>query len=80
MDSYRYTGYGVPTSTSGSDTNPFKYGGKYGYYSDGWFGLINAWNRWYSPDLMRWISRDPISFDGGDNFYGYVGGKSGKFC
>ena len=72
VDSYRYTGYGVPTSTSGTDANAFRYGGKYGYYNEGWFGLLLAWNRWYSPNLMRWLSRDPIQFDGGDNYYSYV--------
>ncbi len=29
-------------------------------------------NRYYSPALGRWITRDPIGYDGGINLYGYV--------
>ena len=28
--------------------------------------------RWYSPQLRRWLSRDPIRYSGGDNLYEYV--------
>lgn len=28
--------------------------------------------RYYDPKVGRFISEDPIGFDGGDNFYGYV--------
>ena len=30
------------------------------------------WNRWYEPKLGRFISRDPIGFEGGINLYGYA--------
>ena len=29
-------------------------------------------NRYYSPVLGRWITRDPIGYEGGINLYGYV--------
>ena len=29
-------------------------------------------NRYYSPTLGRWLSRDPIGYEGGINLYGYV--------
>lgn len=74
-DTYTYTAYGVPLSTSGSSVNPFRYGGKYGYFYDGFTGILRAGERWYAPHLMRWISRDPILFDGGYNVYEYVGGR-----
>lgn len=45
-----------------------------GYYSDGSLGLILATQRWYSPQLMRWMTRDPIEYEGGENLYGYVSG------
>lgn len=32
--------------------------------------LVGA--RWYSLELRRWLSRDPIEYDGGDNLYAYV--------
>lgn len=28
--------------------------------------------RWYSSGLSRWISRDPIGYTAGDNYYEYV--------
>ncbi len=33
-------------------------------------------NRYYSPVLGRWISRDPIGIAGGINLYGYVAGRA----
>jgi len=71
-DTYNYNGYGELIASSGSTTNPYRYGGKYGYYTETYTGLILATQRWYSPNMMRWISRDPIGFDGGDNLYEYV--------
>jgi len=40
-----------------------------------WDGFSNTYNhRWrqYAPKYGRWISRDPISFEGGLNLYAYV--------
>ena len=31
--------------------------------------------RGYTPRLMRWLTRDPIHYEGGDNLYAYVGGN-----
>ncbi len=31
-------------------------------------------NRFYSPTLGRWLTRDPIGYQGGVNLYEYVGG------
>src|SRR5262249_15406436 len=72
-DSYLYTGYGVLLSSSGSDTNLHRFGGKYGYYWDANLKSHLAGQRWYTPGLMRWLTRDPILYDGGDNPYAYVG-------
>ncbi len=37
-------------------------------------GLQNNWNRWYDANVGRWISEDPIGFDGRDTNLGrYVG-------
>lgn len=36
--------------------------------------LQNNINRWYNPKLGKWLSEDPIGFEGGDtNIYRYVG-------
>ncbi len=74
-DTYYYNAYGEQTSSTGSTVNPYRYGGKYGYYSEPYTGLVLATQRWYSPQLMRWVSRDPIGYDGGVNLYEYVGSR-----
>lgn len=78
QDSYRYTAFGVLLTTSGADYNPHRYGGKHGYFTDGALGLVLASRRWYSPHLMRWMSRDPIEYEGGPNLYAYVSGNPVK--
>lgn len=70
---YTYDAYGQELQSTGAVANPFRYGGKVGYYADK-PGLL-ATARWYSPKLMRWLSRDPIGYRGGDNQYGYAGGN-----
>jgi RHS repeat-associated protein len=36
--------------------------------------------RWYDPATARWLSEDPIAFDGGDaNLYRYVGNSAPNF-
>jgi RHS repeat-associated protein len=35
-------------------------------------GLQNNLNRWYDPAVGRWLSEDPIGYNGGINLYEYV--------
>ena len=77
-DTYYYNAYGEIISSSGSTTNPYRYGGKFGYYTETFTGLELATQRWYSPQLMRWISRDPILYKGGVNLYEYVASRPVK--
>jgi RHS repeat-associated protein len=72
-DTYEYTPYGEVRARTGTTAQPYTYAGKVGCYDHG-RGLILCGARWYSPHLMRWMSRDPIGYDGGWNQYGYVGG------
>ncbi|MBN9519235.1 hypothetical protein J0H58_12055 [bacterium] len=72
IDGYRYDGYGWELYSSGVTPNPFKYGGRDGYYRDGDSKLVLATHRWYSPNLSRWISADPIGYAGGDNMHAYA--------
>lgn len=68
---YQYDPYGNVTPI-GSATNPYQYTGR---ENDG-MGLYYYRARYYSPQLGRFVSEDPIGFDGGQpNFYAYVGGS-----
>lgn len=67
----RYNAYGVPLEVTGSVSASVRFGGKYGYYTDADSGMIRCGARWYSPELTRWISRDPSGYKGGANLYGY---------
>ena len=74
-----YNAFGIlVSSTDGNSNNPtsispllkYRYTGK--YYDD-LTGLQNNINRWYDNTTGKWISEDPISFDGGDsNLYRYL--------
>ncbi|XZE45641.1 RHS repeat-associated core domain-containing protein [Pirellulaceae bacterium SH467] len=67
----RYDAFGNLKSQSGAVVVQFGYTGK---FFDATTGFQNSWNRWYSPRLGRFLSQDPIGFDGGDtNLYRYVG-------
>ena len=65
-DTYFYSDYGLPIAGgTGSDPNPFRYGGSVGYYTDpAWGGLILCGQRWYAPGYARWLSRDPAGYAG----------------
>lgn len=69
---YRYDPFGKLLASNGpaADINPFRFSTKY-YDSDTqlyYFGY-----RYYSPEMQRWMSRDPIEEDGGLNVYAFVG-------
>ena len=69
---YTYDAFGRLISSSGpmADIFSLRYSTKYfdpetGFYYYGY--------RFYSPELMRWITRDPIGEDGGVNLYAMCG-------
>ncbi len=67
--SYVYDGYGNLVASSGSIANP------YGFTGEQQFGeadsLVFLRARYYSPAIGRFISRDPIGYEGGINLYSY---------
>jgi len=65
--SYAYDAFGN-VAISGSDENPFQYTGR---ENDG-TGLYYYRARYYSPEMRKFISEDPIGLAGGINFYAYV--------
>ena len=66
-----YDAYGRITSQSNPDqTTLFAFTAR---PFDKAIGLQNNLNRWYDPEVGRWISEDPIGFEAGDaNLYRYV--------
>jgi RHS repeat-associated protein len=66
---YSYDPYGQATLVQGSNLADFQYAG---YYLHQGSGLNQTMFREYSPDLGRWLSRDPTEDNGSTNFYDYV--------
>ena len=69
---YTHDAFGNLLHSSGdlADANPFRYSTK---YRDSETGFYYYGYRYYSPELGRWISRDPLGEQGGLNLYGFVG-------
>lgn len=66
-----YDSYGNLKSQTGAVDCLFGYTGR---AFDEATGLQNNLNRWYDSKVGRWVSEDPIGFDGLDaNLYRYVG-------
>ncbi|MGL5667935.1 MAG: RHS repeat-associated core domain-containing protein [Shewanella sp.] len=67
---YRYTPYGEVQGDSFTQ-QPFGYSTK---RSDFESGLVYFGYRFYSPNLKRWLNRDPLQEQGGINLYAYING------
>jgi RHS repeat-associated protein len=50
--------------------NPIRFSSK---YQDPESGLLYYGYRYYSAQHQKWLSRDPIGYEGGLNLYGFVG-------
>ena len=70
-----YDAYGSGTPGGG---DVFGYGGQAGYYTDVETGLILCTHRFYDPQAGRWLTRDPIGYQGGVNLYGYTQNNPGN--
>ncbi len=67
------TNYGYTNGQGGLNSTEYVFGFT-GRMFDIATGLQNNLNRWYDPNVGRWISKDPIGFAAGDaNLYRYVG-------
>ena len=68
---YEYIPFGTTITQTGdmAAVNPFRFSSE---YHDDEIGLVYYNYRYYNPTLGRWLSRDPIGEDGGENLYGFV--------
>jgi RHS repeat-associated protein len=69
IQTYAYDSFGYSVATTGSLTNPFRYTGR---EFDTETGLYFYRARYYDPTNGRFLSEDPIGFDGGVNLYSYA--------
>ena len=81
VESYEYSAYGIPTIKDATGKvlaesvigNPFMFTGR---EYDSETGLYFYRARYYDPKIGRFISEDPIGFEGGDlNLYVYMGNR-----
>ena len=68
-----YTPFG---QTTGSNLTRYGFTGR---ERDNVTGLTNFRARWYDAEQGRFMSEDPIGFDGGMNFYSYAGNSPTNF-
>src|ERR1043166_3938333 len=70
--SYRYDPFGNLISSSGSlaSANVYRFSSKEIHVNS---GMYYYGQRFYDPNLQRWLNRDPIQEWGGINLYGFVG-------
>jgi RHS repeat-associated protein len=66
---YTYDSYGNLTASSGTVVNPYRYTGR---EFDTETGIYYYRARYYNPTTGRFLSEDPIRFEGGIDFYTYV--------
>jgi len=72
LTSHVFDAHGVGQS-SGTVSDPYGYCAQWGYYTDRETGLLLLTHRYYDPGTGRFLTRDPIGYDGGVNLYAYVG-------
>jgi RHS repeat-associated protein len=68
-ETYAYDAFGKLTAFTGTLTNPFQYTGR---EFDSETELYSSRARYFDPNAARFLSQDPIRFNGGMNFYAYV--------
>ena len=65
---YTYDPYGNIIESSGPLADVFSFGFSTQYH-DRETGMVGYKRRFYRPDLGRWLNRDPIEENGGENLY-----------
>jgi RHS repeat-associated protein len=79
VNKYAYTPFGIIAGEMEAMPQPFKYAGQHGVMSEP-NSLYYMRARYYDPEVGRFISEDPMGFDGGSlNLYAYVGNNPVMF-
>ena len=75
--SYVFDAWGAKRTTNDASPDCYcGYGGQWGNYADAESGLTLCGHRYYDSNTGRWLTRDPIGYEGGINLYGYVGNNA----
>lgn len=74
VNAYAYTPYGKRVNSQETKAQPFQYVGQLGVMTEA-NDLYYMRARYYDASIGRFISEDPIGFEGGLNLYAYVGGN-----
>ena len=75
VETYRFSAFGEEVIYDGegnplmASINPWRFSSK---RADPETGFIYYGHRYYDPSLGRWITPDPIGFEGGPNLYAFV--------
>ncbi|MGI6496911.1 MAG: RHS repeat domain-containing protein [Kiritimatiellia bacterium] len=67
---YTYDAFGRTIEATGLLADAFRHRFSTKYY-DAEIGLYYYGYRFYAPELMRWLSRDPVEEEGGKNLYAF---------
>ncbi len=59
-DTYLNDAWGNNVASTGTTVNPFRWVGKYGYYTDNSTGQVYVRARMCQPTVARWASVDPL--------------------
>ena len=70
-DTYLNDAWGNSVASTGTTVNPFRWVGKYGYYTDNSTAQVYVRARMYQPLVARWVSFDPSIFADGCNSFEY---------
>jgi RHS repeat-associated protein len=76
VNAYEYRPFGSLEWQSETTPNPLRFQAR---EIDPTAGLYYFRNRWYDPELARFISEDPIGLEGGINPYAFAGNNPANF-
>ncbi len=69
INKYEYNPFGALAVNDETVDNPFKFSSE---YNEKETGLVYYNYRFYDPSTGKWLSRDPIEEDGGENIYSFT--------